>query len=138
MITRCKICGYWFEHTDEEACPECGENMELITYGCDEELIEKLNDYEFVRQNLKIVETEKGYDIKTKFGEMPKGRLTGKFITFCDIVNPSKYMSNHIFKVMDVETKEQLFVGTKEECKEYIEKHETIWKELVIKEWYAK
>lgn len=137
MICQCKKCGNWFESEETKVCQECGESEEIEKFD-DSELIEILNDYEWLRQNLKVVEDGENVKIESKFGTQTKGEFTGKFITLCKMVDYTKKITNDLFKVIDIETKEQLFVGTKEECGEYAKNHETIWKELAIKEWYKK
>ena len=136
-MKQCVKCGEWYQ--DEEigrVCQECGS--EQIVYYDDSEICDRLNDYEALRQSLKVVETENGYEIVSKLGKQKKGELTAKFMWLAHKVDISRRLTNDIWRVVNLETKEDLFVGSREDCEKYIKKHETMWKELKIKEWFKR
>lgn len=135
MIKQCKMCGSWFDE-DTNICQSCGEK-DIECYD-ENELIDKLNDYQFVLDNLMVVKEGDLVKVECVIAPQKKGEFTAAFIELCRQIDWTKRLSNEVYRVVDVETKEQLFVGTKAECEEYKKNHETFWKELVIKEWFAK
>lgn len=136
MLKQCRECGNWF-YEDTNVCQECGENENIEKFD-ETELVEILNDYEFVIRNLKVVQDKNGTHIESKFGTQKKGKYTSPFKLMCRLIDWSKVVSNELYRVVNTHTKKELFVGTLEKCETFVKIHKGDYIELTIKDWYAK
>lgn len=137
MIRQCNVCGYWYDDGDDiTTCPNCNanDNEEFNIY----DLLEKINDYELVIQKLKVVDNGESAEIISRFGKQLKGNYTRQFVIACSTIeNRHKAISNDIFMVVHIDTRKTHFMGSKEQCDDYI-KNSKEKEKLFLRERYAK
>ena len=133
-VKKCENCGTYFTG-EEDFCPYCGLEDKIVSVS-EDEVESCLNEYYFLRTQLRVVEKDNICFVQNKTGPERVGKVSKDFYRLCFLIdrNLAEQVKDKSFRVVNKQDGHILHTGSKKDCESYKKRHEKFWDDLIVEE----